>query len=506
MIPVKTLFISLASLGVFVGCTVGPDYERPKVEVPNAWRADYSISSADADKPQCSLTDATQCEWWKVFGDSELDRLVNIALEENKDLLIAASRIEEYRAMFVVTDSDRYPTLDVSGSISRQQMSQRIASFSMPYPINNKQLALNLGFELDLWGKYRRASEAARAQLLATQYARDTVRLTLISNVVQAYLQLRTLDAQLQRTEQTLTTRKEAYDLQEKRFKEGLISELELRQAEVEYRSTAALIPSLQQQIQQTENGLSVLLGRNPGTIARGLSIGEMSPFPDIPVGLPSELLARRPDIRQAEEQLVAANAQIGVAKAAYFPTISLTGIFGTQSAALDNLFTGPSKTWQWAGNLGMPIFNAGRIGANVDIATERQKQALYTYQQAIQTAFREVDDALIANQKLQEQYQAQLQQYEATQKLLKIAQLRYQYGYVSYLDVLDAQRNLYNVEITIINTQSAKLSALVALNKALGGGWVDGNPEPSSSSTNGVETSSTTNLTPPSSEPAAKS
>jgi multidrug efflux system outer membrane protein len=340
-------------------------------------------------------------------------------------------------------------------------------------PTNNFFSAvLDTSFELDLWGRLRRATEAARALLLSTEYAEQVVRLALMSQVAQSYFDLRSLDLQLEITKRTLVSREESLALVTKRFRGGVVSELDAQQAESEAAVAAAAVPNLEQQIVQKENELSVLLGRNPEDITRGRGVFEVA-VPEVPIGLPSTLLVRRPDILAAEQSLVAANAQIGVARAAYFPRISLTGLLGVESTELSNLFSRGSHIWQVAGSLAAPIFTAGRIGAEIEAASAQQQQALYDYLLTIQTGFREVEDSLIATRKIREQQQAQARQIQAFQRTLRLANLRYDNGYSSYLEVLDAQRNLFNAELQQVQLERARLGAIVNLYKALGGGWI---------------------------------
>jgi multidrug efflux system outer membrane protein len=330
-----------------------------------------------------------------------------------------------------------------------------------------------VSFELDLWGKLRNATEAARAQLLATEEAKRTVILTLVSQLANSYVQLLDLDQQLVVTRETLGTRSESVRINGLRFKAGLISELDYQQAVAEYQNAAVQVPRLERLIAQQENAISLLLGRNPGKIARGVTLDQLA-LPQVPGGLPSELLERRPDIRQAEQQLISANALIGVAKAAFFPSISLTGLFGVASTDLSDLFKGPSRTWQFAGILAQPIFTGGALTGQLQVAEAVQQQALLNYQQVIQNAFAEVDDSPIAISKLREQLKDQAAQVNALQRNVDLATLRYKNGYSDYLTVVDAERNLYAAQLQYVQDQGLLFTTLVNLYKALGGGWVD--------------------------------
>jgi multidrug efflux system outer membrane protein len=337
---------------------------------------------------------------------------------------------------------------------------------------NNYDLFLNGFWEIDFWGKLRRATEAARANLLSTEEARKTVILTLVSSVANSYITLRDLDKQLELTRETAVRYRESYDIFKLRFEYGIVSEIEVSQAKSQYEEALANIPFFEKIIAQQENALSVLLGRNPGPIARGRTVDELV-LPAVPSGLPSDILVNRPDIRQAEQDLIAANANIGVAKAQYFPTISLTGLFGWASDDLSDLFKGPAKTWSWAVPVAAPIFTAGAIAGQVKSAEAVQQQTLLFYQQAIQTAFQEVDDALIDQKRTREQLEALAQQVDALRTYADLAWVRYENGYTSYLEVLDAESRLYNAELTYAKAQGTLFQALVNLYKAMGGGWV---------------------------------
>jgi multidrug efflux system outer membrane protein len=339
-------------------------------------------------------------------------------------------------------------------------------------PANDFQVFLNANWEIDLWGKLRRATEAARAGLLSTEEGRRTVILTLVTSVASAYVNLRDLDTQLEIAKRTAKSREESYNLFKIRFRGGVISELELNQVKSEYEQALSTIPLIEKTIAQQENVLSVLLGRNSGPIPRGKTINELA-LPAVPAGLPSDLLANRPDIRQAEEDLIAANARIGVAKSLYFPTISLTGLFGFASTDLSNLFSGPAKVWSFAAPLTAPIFTGGAIRGQVKSAEAVQQQALVRYQQFIQTAFREVEDALIDQKRSREQLEIQSQQVLTLRNYARIARLRFDNGYTSYIEVLDAERSLFNAELSQAQTKGVLFQALVNLYKAMGGGWV---------------------------------
>jgi multidrug efflux system outer membrane protein len=453
----------VAAVLALSGCMVGPDYRRPDAVVPASWRM------LDGDPAA-----AIDAQWWRVFNDPQLDRLIAVALAENLDIRIAAARIDEARALVAVSRAALFPQVGASTSAGRARRSTGAAPLPPGISATNNfySALLDTSFELDFWGRLRRATEAARAVLLSTEYAEIVVRLSLVSEVAQSYFELRSLDRQLEIARRTLASREESLELVTKRFRGGVVSELDVQQAESEAAFATGAVPNLEQQIVQRENELSVLLGRSPEDIQRGRGLFELT-VPEVPVGLPSMLLVRRPDILAAEQTLVAANARIGAARAAYFPRITLTGFLGFESTDLSELVDGRSRVWQIAGDLAAPIFTAGRIGAEVEVATAQQQAALYEYLRSIQTSFREVEDALIAARKLREQQEARDRQIRAFERTLRLATLRYENGYSSYLEVLDAQRNLFSAELEQVQLQRARLGAIVDLFRALGGGWI---------------------------------
>jgi multidrug efflux system outer membrane protein len=446
------------------GCiTVGPDYKPPQVTTPAAWRVE-----------EREARDFANTAWWEQFNDPVLNGLVRTALAENSDLLIATARIEEFFGRWFRTRGDQYPSSDASGDAFRQRLSDqgatRVDGSKNPY--NQYEALLNAGWEIDFWGKFRRATEAARAELLATEEGRRTVVLTLVSSVASSYVDLRSLDKQLVITQGTADSRKATLDLFQQRFDNGIISEVDLSQAESEYEDARARIPDIEREIGQTENALSVLVGRLPGPIPRGRSIDELL-LPAVPAGVPSDLLERRPDIRQSEQLMVAANAQIGVAKSLYFPTVSLTGAFGTVSTDLSNLLTSSARTWNFGVPVSVPLLTFGRIGGEVAAAEAAQRQALYSYQLTIQNAFREVEDALIDRSKSGQRLDALSRQLKALRNYSRLARMRYDEGYTSYLEVLDAERSLFNVELLHTTGQNTLFRSVVNIYKSMGGGWV---------------------------------
>ncbi len=465
------------------GCAVGPDYERPEIDAPQDWRIEYAEAA-----------DVVNTAWWEQFNDPVLNELIISALEENRDVRIAAARVEQFAANLKITRSEFYPQVGYGLTGSQDKTPPALLPSGSDPVAETYQATINAGWELDVWGRIRRASEAGRAELLVAEEGRRTVILTLVSSVATSYVTLRSLDRQLEIANSTVQTRKESVDLFEKQFRGGIIAELQLAQARSEYEQALAAVPVLERQIAQLENALSVLLGRNPGSIPRGLSLNELE-FPAIPAGLPSELLERRPDIRQAEQNLIAANARIGVARAEYFPRISLTGLAGFVSGDLDALFNSENETWSAGANALGTIFTGGRVSGGVQQAEAAQKEALQRYLQAIQVAFREVNDALIETQKTREEQAAQGRRVDALEIYERLARKRYDNGYSSYIEVLDAERSLFNAELSYVQSQSGVFIGLINTYKAMGGGWVTAAeatanaidyPSPESESVNG--------------------
>lgn len=459
------LILLLVLVLLVSGCMIGPDYKRPAVDPPAAWRFEEK-----------EARDVANTAWWEQFNDPVLTGLIETALKENKDIKIASARVEQFFGFYQTTRGNQFPEVGVGATAGMQRIS-RLG----PPPIGSNtddtddfyQMFGSGSWEIDFWGKLRRATEAARADLLSTEEAKRSVVLTLVSAVAGAYINLRDLDKQLEIARNTAKSREESYRIFQLRFEGGVVSELELSQIKSQYEEALATIPAFEKAIAQQEDALSVLVGKNPGVIPRGKSIDELT-FPAVPQGLPSELLERRPDILQAEQALVAANARIGVARALYFPTISLTGDGGSASAQLADLFIGPARFWDFAGQIAAPIFTAGRIAGQVKAAEAVQQEALARYLQSIQNAFREVDDALIDQVKSREQLDIQAQQVESLRKYAYYARLRYENGYTSYIEVLDAERSLFNAELSYVQTQGGLFQALLSTYKAMGGGWVN--------------------------------
>ena len=461
--------IALSFAALAACANLAPDYSRPEQEFPAEWKG----APADGAKAQAA-------EWWKVYEDPVLDRLISEALARNANIALAAARVEESRAILGVTAADQQPQVSASADRRRTQFSQR-APLPVPPGVSTRQsdtrASLDVSYEFDLWGKLRNATAAARADLLATEAASETVRVTLTADVAQGYFSLRSLDGQLAAQRRAVASRTESLGMQKRRFEVGDISEFEYRQLDAELAAERAQVPVIEQQRSQQENALAVLLGRSPkaiyeGALDAGSDSEERIAAIVVPSGLPSDLLLRRPDLVQAEQGLIAANARIGVARAAYFPTISLTGYLGSESVALSDLFTGPAGIGQAAIALGQPIYAGGRLDAQVKAANARERQALAQYQLAVQNAFHEVRDALVAQAKARERLDAERDRATALTIALRFARLRYENGLTSQLEVLDAERNLLAAEQNRIDALRAQRAAIADLFKALGGVW----------------------------------
>ncbi len=464
-LTVPLLGLSLTLL-LSAGCAVGPNYKRPSTDVPGIYRG---ATPQDAAQPAAAESLGDQ-KWWEVFQDKQLQDLIHAALQQNYDVRIAATRILEAQAQLGITRADQLPT--ISGGASAVNERNPRTKFFPQYETSANQVDVSLAWELDFWGKYRRATEAARANLLATEWAREAVKSTLVRDVATAYFQLRSLDLQLEISRRTLKSRQDSLQLTQKLANGGATSMLDVRQAEQLVSTAAETIPDLERQIEQQENFLSTLLGNNPGPIARGMKLTEQPHAPDVPAGLPSSLLERRPDIREAEAQLIAANAQIGVAKAAYFPQINLTATAGYQSSALTSLFSGPAGLWSFGGSLVQPIFTGGRIRSGVKFSEARQQEIVLTYRQTIQQAFRGVSDALVEYHKDREFREYQQQLAFSAQDAAQLSEMRYRGGAASYLEVLTNETNYFNAELGLAQAQANELVALVQIYQNLGGGW----------------------------------
>jgi outer membrane protein, multidrug efflux system len=449
---------------VLSGCTMGPNYRRPTVAVPATYRGAVPDST-----PQTETASLGDQKWWDIFQDEQLRALIRTALQQNYDVRIAASRILKAKAQLGITRADQFPTLSAGAGIADVRSAR--SKFLPAFETNTGQVNLSAAWELDFWGKFRRATEAARANLLASESAREEVVSTLVANVAAAYFQLRALDLQLEISRRTLDSRQESLRLTQILANGGATSLLDVRQAEQLVFTAGAEVPALEQQIEQRENFLSILLGQNPGDVSRGQTLTDQHQ-PEVPPGLPSALLERRPDIREAEEQLVAANAEIGVARAAYFPDISLSGSGGFQSSALTNLFSGPAGAWSFGASLAQPIFTGGRLRSGVRLAEAQQRTATLFYQQSIQGAFRSVSDALVAYRKTREFRAQQDLLFQSAEDAARLSHMRYTGGATGYLEVLTNETNAFSAELNLAQARLNELLALVQLYQALGGGW----------------------------------
>jgi outer membrane protein, multidrug efflux system len=460
----KCLALLCTSL-VLSGCTMGPNYRRPTVAVPPTYRGLAPDGTAQTE----TATIGDQ-KWWDIFQDEQLRRLIHTALQQNYDLRIAASRILEAKAQLGITRADQFPAVSAGAGIADVRTAQ--SKFLPAFETSAGQVNLSAAWELDFWGKFRRATEAARANLLASEWARQEVVSTLVANVAAAYFQLRALDLELEISKRTFDSRQESLRLTQILANGGATSLLDVRQAEQLVFTAGAEIPALEQQIEQQENFLSILLGQNPGDITRGETLTEQRQPSQVPPGLPSSLLERRPDIRQAEEQLVAANAEIGVARAAYFPQIVLSGSGGFQSSALTNLFSGPAGAWSFGASLAQPIFTGGRLRSGVRLAEAQQQTAALFYQQSIQGAFRSVSDALVAYRKTREFRAQQELLFQSAEDAARLSHMRYTGGATGYLEVLTNETNAFSAELGLAQARLNELLAMVQLYQALGGGW----------------------------------
>jgi multidrug efflux system outer membrane protein len=449
---------------LLAGCLVGPDYKRPPVEAPGAYRGDSQSSLASSEP----LGDE---KWWEVFQDPVLQQLIRTAIEQNYDLRIAASRVLQAQAQLGITRANQFPTVS-AGAEAFSQRNPKISGSFPSYEANAGEVDLAVVWNLDFWGKYRRQTEAARASLLASQWGQRAVLASVVSSVATAYFTLRELDLALDVSKKTLAARQDSMRLTTVLAKNGSASALDLRQSEQLVYTAAETIPDLERQIALQENSLSTLLGHNPGPIPRGRQLTDQPNPPVIPVGLPSELLERRPDIREAEETLVAANAEIGVAKAAFFPSISLTGTAGYESFALNNLFTHSQRLWNGAASLTQPVFAGGALRAGKRLAEAQEQEMLLTYQQTIMSAFQEVSNSLTAYQKGREFREQQELLTAAAEDADRLSKILYQHGGTSYLQVLTSENNDFSAELNLAQAQLTERLALVQLYNALGGGW----------------------------------
>jgi multidrug efflux system outer membrane protein len=452
---------AFAAALLLAGCAVGPDYARPAAELPEV------LAARQAPVPPAQ-------RWWTLFGDPVLERLVDEALAANRDLVAAAARVEQSRAQYGITRADQLPAVGLEAGRSRDRSSE-LGAFPLPpeaIETNRHRAVLKLSWELDFWGKYRRASEAAQADLLAAEAGRDAVRASLVADVARAHFALQALDASRAVALRTLEGRRVSYELFQRRVEAGITSELDLHQLEAEMRAAEAAVPAIERERSRQEGALAMLLGRSPravyaATIERGTAAAPEAV--EVPAGLPSDLLRRRPDLREAEARLMAANARIGVARAAYYPSISLTGFFGGESQSLSDLFTGPARTWSLAAGLLQPIYGAGQVRSGVELADARTKEAAALYDKALARAFAEVRDAISLQSTAREELAARRAQEQALVRALELAKLRHANGVVGLLEVLDAERQLLAVRLEAINADRDRRRAVVELYLALG-------------------------------------
>jgi multidrug efflux system outer membrane protein len=440
------------------GCMMGPDFVRPETDVPTAYR------ELPADEESLANID-----WWNVFEDPALQELIHAALENNHDLRAAYWRIEEARARYGFTRSDLFPSFTYEAGASATDPSDT------PLPtdrVENYFAGAGVSWEIDLWGRLRRANESAWSELLATEWGRGALTISLVSEVSRLYFVLRDFDARLEIANRTLESRRESTELIRNRVEGGITSELDVRQAEIEEAAAAVAVPSFERSIATTENALSVLLGRSPGPIVRGATLVDQRLPVTPPAGLPSALLERRPDIREAEELLHAQMARIGAAKALRFPQLSLTGFLGFESDELSDLADGDADSWSIAGTLIGPIFEFGKNKRRVEVERARTEQAILGYESAVLEALREVEDALVSMRKLREEYDARVMQVESARQAARLSRARYDGGVTSYLEVLDTERSLFDSELNASRTLQEIYGSVVTLYAALGGGW----------------------------------
>lgn len=459
-------FRCLMLMTLFSGCKVGPNYHRPCLDVPEAFH--YDIDKAK---------DSLNLEWWTQFEDKVLEDLIAEALANNKDVKIAAANIENAVGILIQTRAALFPQIGYSETYSRTRSSLALAPTGLPLigipnPTTAWQALINGSWEIDVWGRTRRLVESAQANVFATYEARQNVILALVGAVANTYVQLRGLDEQLAISIRTMNAYGEEVKYFETQFNYGQASQMAVAQSKTQYEYAAAKIPQLKTQIAVTENAINILLGQNPGPIPRGKSIYDLK-LPDVPADIPSNLLAQRPDIIQAEEELIAANAQIGAAQALYFPAINLTGFYGSASQKLSNLFTGPANTWNFTGSITGPIFTAGAIYGQVLQAESQQQAALYNYERVIQDAFADVEDALISHTMLEEQFESEQRLVEAAGEYQRLAMLQFKGGYAPYFMVIQAEQQYFPAQLSWTETRAQLFTSLVNIYQAMGGGWV---------------------------------
>jgi multidrug efflux system outer membrane protein len=458
------IFAAISASTVMVGCMVGPNYHRPAVATPGVYR-----DLSDNPQAQVQATSFADLHWWQVFQDPQLQELIRTALKENYDLQLATERISAARAQVTITRSSLFPQVQANSNFSGGKDPTSQATY------NILALTADAAFQLDLFGRLRRATEASRAQLLATEDARDTVILTLVSDVASDYFTLLELYLELQITRDTVKTQEDSVKLTRLRLDHGVATKLDVLQSQQVLDTANAAVPDLERQIGQEEDAISILLGHYPESVRRGRPLAEQPLPPEVPPGMPSTLLERRPDIRQVEQNLIAANAEIGVARAAFFPQISLTGSGGGafgRSTLLTGLMSSQTGIWSYGAQVSQPIFTGGALRGNLRLAESQQRQELIAYKQVIQLSFRDVSDALIGYQKLHQVRVAQEVTVKDLQDSVDTSLRRYRGGITTYLEVLDGQRSLFTAELTLAQARGNEYQSLVQLYKALGGGW----------------------------------
>jgi multidrug efflux system outer membrane protein len=454
----------VAAPGLMTGCLVGPKYQRPAVDLPQEYRAPAPQQAAQAS----SLGNE---QWWQVYQDPVLTQLIHTAIAQNYDVRIAAARVLEAQAQVGITRANQFPSASVGADVFSEQ-NAKVTKLFPPYQVNGGELSLSVIWNLDFWGKYRRQTEAARAQLLATEWGQRAVISSLVANVATAYFQLRALDSELEISQRTLGSRQQSLQLTHTLESHGGASGLDVSQAEQLVYTASEAIPDLERQIEQQENLLSILLGENPQSVPRGRALTEEPAPASVPAGLPSELLERRPDIQQAEQIMVAANAQIGVAKAAFFPSVSLTGTGGLESNALNRFISQPSEMWTAAAGVTQPVFEGGALRSGLRLARANWQETVFSYQQTVQNAMEQVSNSLVASQKNREFREQQELLTQAAQKTDEFSEVLYKNGGASYLQVLTSETNYFSAELNLVQAQLSERLALVQLYQSLGGGW----------------------------------
>ncbi len=455
--------LSSLLLPIMLGaCTLGPDYQAPESQLPLVYGQPVLEGEAMANMP-----------WWDLFQDETLQALIRTALEENKDLAIAASRIIEAQAILGISRSEYFPNIDAGLSGTSGKGSSKVFPGSLDDSVQqNYRLGLSVGWEVDFFGRLRRSNEASRARLLASEYAHQALTISLVASVASNYMLLRDLDQRLEIAQRTFTTRSDSLEIIRARFDKGIVPLLDVNQAEIELASASAAVSAAERAVAQTEHALSILIGRNPAAITRGRTLAQQNLVPEIPAGLPSELLRRRPDIRASEQQLAAQTALIGVAEAARWPSLRLTGALGVESGELSELSDSGADFWNVGANILAPVFNAGRNKSRVEVEKARTEQALQAYNRTIQEALREVEDALVSVRTYRAENAARQRQVDAASSAVRLSRARYDGGVTSYLEVLDIERSLFQSELAASETRRQELTSIIQLYKALGGGW----------------------------------